>query len=427
MRLFMLMACSFMTLCAATAMAVAAPARLVAADTTGATHCTLRGYSTDPDPKGTNVRAGPSADAPVIGRLPPRGPMVPNDNTSEIVGPEFDIVGSKDGWLLIRNAGGTSEDDDAVHFPGPGWISGGLVGFTIGSPELRAAPAAGAEVIMRLGGESKGTAYGADSFGVIRVHGCQQHFADVTIRPPRGLGLPPQPIRGWVGRVCGNQLTTCDPAVAVLQSDESAEKAGCMSFGPNDDAADGTTCKPVSFTGLGTVGGHDFAVSIYRYVDKDNIVTAGRAVVFQRVAPPSPDGALAVLFKADADGAYFDTPRLVKSPAGMLLQLRAHESGTGNFNRERLYLWRGGAWREVDAESWLDELARRLPKGLAARKGIFPDYATMTAQTPLWKNGDGNAGPSGDRADIALTWVGDRIAVKRVTVRAARKGEDGGG
>jgi hypothetical protein len=41
-------------------------------DTTGASQCQVRGFSIDTDPKGTNVRSAPRADAPVIGRLAPR-------------------------------------------------------------------------------------------------------------------------------------------------------------------------------------------------------------------------------------------------------------------------------------------------------------------------------------------------------------------
>jgi hypothetical protein len=40
-------------------------------DATGASQCEVRGFATDTDPKGTNVRSAPRADAAIIGRLPP--------------------------------------------------------------------------------------------------------------------------------------------------------------------------------------------------------------------------------------------------------------------------------------------------------------------------------------------------------------------
>jgi hypothetical protein len=175
-----------------------------AVDTAGASRCAIRGYLNDPDPKGTNVRAAPRATAPVIGRLPPRAKMKDED---EIVGVEFEIIGSKDGWLLVRNP-------DRGEFKGPGWVSGRLVSFTIGSPKLLVAPADDAKVVASLqhAGDS---GIGPDSFEVKQVHGCQGHYAEVTVVLAPSVEAPPglskKPMRGWVGKVCSNQLTTCDP------------------------------------------------------------------------------------------------------------------------------------------------------------------------------------------------------------------------
>lgn len=180
--------------------ALAAPAL----DTSGATQCAIRGYLNDSDPKGTNVRAAPRANAAVLGHLPPRKGY---EGSSEIVGVEFEIVGSKDGWLLIQNP----EEGD---LKGKGWISGRLVGFTIGSSKLLATPSNDGEVVATLSGENNGAGYGPDSFAVLRVHGCQKKFAEVTIVLPRSVKPPPgkdKPLHGWVGRLCSNQLTTCDP------------------------------------------------------------------------------------------------------------------------------------------------------------------------------------------------------------------------
>ena len=60
----------------------------------------MRGFATDRDPKGSNIRSQPRATAPIVGRLPPLFPLT----SADIVGAEFEIIGSKNGWLLIRNA-----------------------------------------------------------------------------------------------------------------------------------------------------------------------------------------------------------------------------------------------------------------------------------------------------------------------------------
>lgn len=182
----------------------ALPVRAAQLDTAGASRCSTHAYLNDPDPKGTNVRAAPSAKAPVVGRLPPRAPM--EDAPSEIVGVEFEIVGSKDGWLLVR-------DPDRGAFKGPGWIFGGLVSGTLGGAKLLAAPAGNAKVVASLQHLGE-TAIGADSFEVLQVHACQGHYVDVTVRLAPSIepypGLPKQPMRGWVAKMCSTQLTTCD-------------------------------------------------------------------------------------------------------------------------------------------------------------------------------------------------------------------------
>ncbi|HEY2612921.1 MAG TPA: hypothetical protein VGI94_19085 [Reyranella sp.] len=72
-----------------------------------------------------------------------------------------------------------------------------------------------------------------------------------------------------------------------------------------------------------------------------------------------------------------DKPRILHAGGRAVLHLPAYESGTGNFNRELLYVWANDAWH--------DELDRRLPKGLVILKGVYPDYEKMTAETPVWR------------------------------------------
>lgn len=173
-------------------------------DTVGAAKCTAHGYLNDKDPKGTNVRAGPSAKAAVIGRLPPPTKMQDGD---EIVAVEVEIAGAKDGWLLIRKA-------DRGSFKGTGWVFGGLMSGTLGGSQLLASPSDSANVVASLQ-YTGDTGVGPDSFEVLQVHGCQGAYVDVTIRLAPSLtpypGLPPQPMRGWVRKMCSTQLTTCDP------------------------------------------------------------------------------------------------------------------------------------------------------------------------------------------------------------------------
>ena len=185
---------------------VAAPAPKV--DTSGATQCEVHGYLTDTDPKGTNVRSGPDAHAPVIGHLPPQSASSPGVDENFAV--EFTIIGSRNGWMLIKDAQ-TGQYSDAplkTVYAGPGWISGALVGFGIGTNGLRSGPSATDKVIAHLIDTAKGI--GPDSYAVKGVHECRGSAVDVTIILPPGIDPKAKPIRGWSRHVCANQVTTCD-------------------------------------------------------------------------------------------------------------------------------------------------------------------------------------------------------------------------
>jgi hypothetical protein len=178
---------------------VARPARAGSPDQSGMSACALSGYTADPDPAGTNVRAAPRRDAPIVGKLPP-----PADD-AEQQAPEFDIVGSRDGWFLMRNArqSGDKRRLKAI-FSGSGWVAGNLVRFTINDPHLRAAPQDDAPELLHLSGERDEGAWGPDSVEILHAHGCSGRFAEVTVKTPDG-----KTGRGWVTRICSNQLTTC--------------------------------------------------------------------------------------------------------------------------------------------------------------------------------------------------------------------------
>jgi hypothetical protein len=126
---------------------------------------------------------------------------------------------------------------------------------------------------------------------------------------------------------------------------------------------------------------------------------------------------------ADSPGANpartYEKPRVLRVDGRILLHISGVESGTGLANSERLFVWRGDGWRDVDVTSWLEELERRAPPGFSAVKAIFPDYVTLKASTPLWLDSDDVDCPSGKRADLTLAWRSDRIALDSVRLQAA--------
>ncbi len=174
-----------------------------AAPLAGVSTCShVQGFSTDTDPKGTNLRAGPDANAPIVGHLPPRHYEKQADLT---ISADFDVIGSKDGWLQIANASdGHIGQDSTFTFKGPAWISGALVGFTVGSTKLHAAPSLTSPAVATLLGDN----YGPDSYDVKRVYACNGSFVDITVQLT--IKKEAKPVRGWAAAVCSNRLTTCD-------------------------------------------------------------------------------------------------------------------------------------------------------------------------------------------------------------------------
>jgi hypothetical protein len=167
-------------------------------ETAGATQCEVSGFSIDPDPKGTNVRSAPRADAPIIGHLAPRVRVTPVETT----GVTFKILGSKDGWLLIRDGSPPTDFtlDPANAGDGRGWVSGRLVGTTLVAVYLRTAPRWDASAVANFGGPSSSP----ESVVVSTVHGCRGKYVEVTGSPLSG-----KTVRGWSYGPCSAQLTSC--------------------------------------------------------------------------------------------------------------------------------------------------------------------------------------------------------------------------
>jgi hypothetical protein len=160
--------------------------------------CTISAWSTDTDPKGLKVRAGPGPDAPVVARLPP--PIKVEDYAFAA---EVSITGSKDGWFRINKAildNYVGEQEPKVVFEGEGWVSGRLLGLTVNATNLRRGPSRNTPVIARL---SSAKGEGPDSFAVDRLYACQGDWVEVE-----GTFVGHR-LRGWTRGTCANQVTTC--------------------------------------------------------------------------------------------------------------------------------------------------------------------------------------------------------------------------
>ncbi len=189
---------AFLGIALACVAAVGAEATTV--DTTGVTACSLSGWSNDPDPAGLNIRSAARADAEIIGKVPR-----PRAQAGDSYAAEFDIIGGRNGWLLVRAVRfadyGSGKGDHLV-FAGPGWVFADKVRFTINRPEVRDAADEKAKVLATL--RSADDSAGPDSAFIDHVYGCSGAFAEAAVHMD---GKPP--VRGWVTGICSNQVTTC--------------------------------------------------------------------------------------------------------------------------------------------------------------------------------------------------------------------------
>lgn len=97
--------------------------------------CAAAGHSIDQDPAGLNVRAGPSLQARVLGRLySVLDPEALHHGSNERSGPIFAIREVRGGWVRIVDAAAESEGGDGEirrNYTGPGWVSVNMVEPTI--------------------------------------------------------------------------------------------------------------------------------------------------------------------------------------------------------------------------------------------------------------------------------------------------------
>lgn len=384
----------------------------------GVAACDVKALANDQTREGLNIRAEPSAGSAILGRLP----II--EIEQEKIAAEVHVIGARNGWFLIDHAGYGTYDFHTLppDFAGRGWVSGRLLTTELQVLTLKAAPDANAANVVEY-----------SWFDAAAILDCKGDWLRIEVPlSTKDRTLKPKPpsdgrkntVRGWGQRSCTNQRTTCDfssldppppsrPEVSIIKVNSE-----CLAL-PDEQNA---TCNVERFGQLGTVYVSPLYYAMYHYANPPDPVLDRRRVV---IMEDTGGGRLDELFATPGDPAVqYDEPQLIKITADRaLLLIPGHDSGTGNLNREQLFVWRDYEWHKADTTSWLADLPGRLPAGLKVWKGVYPDYTTMTAETPLWREGDANACPTGGRAKIILGWRADRVVLRRV--RVERAGECG--
>jgi hypothetical protein len=190
----------------ATATASAAPAAGAPSARDGV--CSFSGWSSDLDPRGLNVRAGPSATARIVGTLPP--PEDHPDNETRF-GATFDVVESRDGWFRIENARRWSQEGRGPSNLPSGWISGRYLGFHLQTDKAFAEPDPASPVVA-ISWEEDG---GIMPFAYRQPSDCRGEWVRLTVAGRDGRAR-----QGWARGVCGIQETSCDGVPGDLVTDD---------------------------------------------------------------------------------------------------------------------------------------------------------------------------------------------------------------
>jgi hypothetical protein len=162
--------------------------------------CNFGAWSSDTDTKGLNVRAGPSADAPIIGTLPPPESSEESGDDTKFA-TEFHVAEAQNGWFRIENARRWAES--MSNSPGKyaalpsGWISGKKIYVTIYSETGFSAPDVIKSKILWRGDwddlQTKMTG----------ISDCNGEWAKIIYRTASGEKS------AWFRGICAIQETTC--------------------------------------------------------------------------------------------------------------------------------------------------------------------------------------------------------------------------
>ena len=160
--------------------------------------CTFSGWSSDIDPRGLNVRAGPSPTARIVGTLPP---PEPGQDIEVDFGATFDVVESRNGWFRIENARRWSQAGSGPSTLPSGWISGRYLAFQLQTDKVFALPSPRSPVVLTSWDEN-GT---LTQFRYRHPTDCRGEWVELTV-----IGRDGRERQGWVRGICGIQETTCD-------------------------------------------------------------------------------------------------------------------------------------------------------------------------------------------------------------------------
>src|SRR5687768_5895998 len=201
--------------------------------------------------------------------------------------------------------------------------------------------------------------------------------------------------------VVATARATAQDAVRTFPVDTIRER--CITFTEisRGSGTDGyRDCRVSRFGELGTVDGETYYYAIYCLIPAASDADSGKCGDDSFSAQYHRARGLAVFARATSErdvrlifervsgdlGMYaYREPVMAPSAVGTLLQLAIAFDGTGNYNASEYFVREEQRWERIDAETWLKELAGRLPPGTSVWKGVWPYLNTLRAEAGLYR------------------------------------------
>lgn len=159
--------------------------------------------------KQRDVHAAPDAGSRVLGRI--LG-VAPGDEGRPAT---FEVIDSRDGWLLINGAADDPEINGGIDRPmyhGKGWIRGEGVGAGVQAEQGFARPDFASEIVIESNSwleNAMVAVLGCDG-SWIRARWRPRGAIEFTYRPEAVVARDPLVLEGWATGICNIMETTCD-------------------------------------------------------------------------------------------------------------------------------------------------------------------------------------------------------------------------
>lgn len=175
--------------------------------TEGRDTCAFEAWVTDEDPNGLNVRAGPSANARIVGTLPP---MEMDPDFERKIGAGIKVLESRNGWFRIGDPGWSRNIGPDPDGP-KGWIHGRYIHFAIQTDKAFAQPDPGSPAVATAWRDKDG----GHEIGYRHPRECRGEWVRLLVKGHDGREK-----LGWVRGLCAIQETTCDGVAGDLMKYE---------------------------------------------------------------------------------------------------------------------------------------------------------------------------------------------------------------